>query len=140
MSIISYKRTIAAVFVLAIALPLLGGCASDDKDNYKERPVEELYNDAMDLLKDESYDKAAKAFDEVERQHPYSVWATRAQMMEAYADYQNLDYDEAIKRENTDYMAAVIPGAYEMILPGVSHFAFLQDPAMFDYAVERFLE
>ena len=50
------------------------------------------------------------------------------------------DHDEAIKRENTDYMAAVIPGAYEMILPGVSHFAFLQDPAMFDYAVERFLK
>jgi pimeloyl-ACP methyl ester carboxylesterase len=50
------------------------------------------------------------------------------------------DHDEAIKRENTDYMAATIPGAYEMILPGVSHFAFLQDPAMFGYAVMRFLE
>jgi pimeloyl-ACP methyl ester carboxylesterase len=50
------------------------------------------------------------------------------------------DHDEAIKRENTDLMAALIPGAYEMILPGVSHFAFLQDPAMFDYAVERFLK
>jgi pimeloyl-ACP methyl ester carboxylesterase len=49
------------------------------------------------------------------------------------------DHDEAIKRENTDYMASLIPGAGELILPGVSHFAFLQDPAMFNAALLRFL-
>jgi pimeloyl-ACP methyl ester carboxylesterase len=49
------------------------------------------------------------------------------------------DHDEAIKRENTDYMAATIPGAFELILPGVSHFAFLQDPTMFAFAVDHFL-
>ena len=66
MSILSFPRIITTIFALAIVLPILGGCASDDsKDNYKERPVEELYNDAMDLLRDEEYDKAAKAFDEV---------------------------------------------------------------------------
>jgi outer membrane protein assembly factor BamD len=97
MSILSYTRTVATVFALAVALPILGGCASDDlKDNYKERPVEELYNDAMDLLKDEEYDKAAKAFDEVERQHPYSVWATKAQLMAAYSHYTHNKYDDAI--------------------------------------------
>jgi pimeloyl-ACP methyl ester carboxylesterase len=42
------------------------------------------------------------------------------------------DHDEAIKRENTDRMASLIPGAGELILPGVSHFAFLQDPALFN--------
>jgi pimeloyl-ACP methyl ester carboxylesterase len=49
------------------------------------------------------------------------------------------DHDEAIKRENTDYMAAQIPGAGELILPAVSHFAFLQDPAMFNQTLLRFL-
>lgn len=49
------------------------------------------------------------------------------------------DHDEAIKRENTDYMASQIPGAGELILPAVSHFAFLQDPAMFNEALLRFL-
>ena len=49
------------------------------------------------------------------------------------------DHDEAIKRENTDYIASQIPGAGELILPAVSHFAFLQDPAMFDAALLRFL-
>jgi pimeloyl-ACP methyl ester carboxylesterase len=50
------------------------------------------------------------------------------------------DHDEAILRPNTDHMATLIPNARELILPGVSHFAFLQDPAMFNFAVLRFLE
>jgi pimeloyl-ACP methyl ester carboxylesterase len=49
------------------------------------------------------------------------------------------DHDEAITRENTDHMAGLIPDAREMILPGVSHFAFLQDPQMFAFAVDHFL-
>jgi len=49
------------------------------------------------------------------------------------------DHDEAIKRVNTDYMAATIPGAGELILPDVSHFAFIQDPAMFNAALLHFL-
>jgi pimeloyl-ACP methyl ester carboxylesterase len=49
------------------------------------------------------------------------------------------DHDEAIKRENTDHMAALIPGAGELILPAVSHFAFLQDPALFNQGMLDFL-
>lgn len=49
------------------------------------------------------------------------------------------DHDEAIKRENTDHMAALIPNAGELILPAVSHFAFLQDPILFNEALLRFL-
>ena len=49
------------------------------------------------------------------------------------------DHDEAIKRENTDHMAAMIPGAGVRILPAVSHFAFLQDPGMFNHSLLHFL-
>ena len=49
------------------------------------------------------------------------------------------DHDEAIKRENTDYMASLIPGAGELILPRVKSFAFLQDPAFFNAALLHFL-
>ena len=49
------------------------------------------------------------------------------------------DHDEAIKRENTDLMASLIPGAGELILPEASHFAFLQDPVMFNESVFHFL-
>jgi pimeloyl-ACP methyl ester carboxylesterase len=49
------------------------------------------------------------------------------------------DRDEVIKRENTDHMAALIPGAGELILPEVSHFALLQDPRQFNDALLHFL-
>ena len=49
------------------------------------------------------------------------------------------DHDEAIKRDHTEYIAATISGAGLLILPNVSHFAFLQDPAMFNYALLHFL-
>ena len=42
------------------------------------------------------YTKAAKAFAEVERQHPYSNWALKAQIMSAYSYYEAKKYDEAI--------------------------------------------
>ena len=49
------------------------------------------------------------------------------------------DHDEAIKREHTGYIAATIPHAGLLILPNVSHFAFLQDPAQFNFAILHFL-
>jgi pimeloyl-ACP methyl ester carboxylesterase len=49
------------------------------------------------------------------------------------------DHDEAIKRAHTEYIAATIPGAGLLILPNVSHFAFLQDPALFNAALLDFL-
>jgi pimeloyl-ACP methyl ester carboxylesterase len=50
------------------------------------------------------------------------------------------DHDEAIDRGHTDHMAAVIPGAVEIILPDVSHFAMIQDPAGYTAAIRDFLQ
>ena len=50
------------------------------------------------------------------------------------------DHDEAIKREHTEYIAATIPAARLVILPDVSHFAFLQDPSGFNVALLEFLD
>ncbi|MFC2250384.1 alpha/beta fold hydrolase [Labrys portucalensis] len=50
------------------------------------------------------------------------------------------DHDEAIKREHTEHIAATIPGAGLLILPNASHFAFLQDPALFNAALLGFLD
>ena len=49
------------------------------------------------------------------------------------------DHDEAIKREHTEYIAATIPHAGLLILPKTSHFAFLQDPRQFNFAILHFL-
>jgi outer membrane protein assembly factor BamD len=84
------RLVIAAGFAAALA------ACSQTKDAYVERPVEDLYNSAMDELLDENYAKASKDFDEVDRQHPYSVWATKAQLMSAYSLYQAGKYDDSI--------------------------------------------
>jgi pimeloyl-ACP methyl ester carboxylesterase len=49
------------------------------------------------------------------------------------------DHDEAIKREHTEYIAATVPHAGLLLLPNASHFAFLQDPELFNFAMLHFL-
>jgi outer membrane protein assembly factor BamD len=73
--------------------PDLGGPGQDD-------PVAELYNKALEQLNSGSYKSAAKNFAEVERQHPYSSWATKALLMQAFANYQRNSYDDAINSAN----------------------------------------
>ncbi len=62
----------------------------------KTEPVGPLYNKGLEQMQSGEYRTAAKTFSEVERQHPYSAWATKAQLMQAYAQYQRNAYDEAI--------------------------------------------
>jgi pimeloyl-ACP methyl ester carboxylesterase len=50
------------------------------------------------------------------------------------------DHDEVIRREHTEYIARTIPGAGLLILPNTSHFAFLQDPFLFNAAMLDFLD
>ena len=86
---------VALAATVGLVLALLVGCAPGEEP-YVERPVEELYNEAMDSLLDEDFEAAVAGFAEVERQHPYSVWATRAQIMSAFVYYQSNRYDDAI--------------------------------------------
>lgn len=74
---------------------ILAACSGKEIE-FRERPVEDLYNEAMDHLQHQEYKDAAKTFEEVERQHPYSIWATKAQLMTAYAHYENNKYDDAV--------------------------------------------
>jgi outer membrane protein assembly factor BamD len=83
-------------YLIVAALAVLLVACAKQPEKYIERPVEQLYNEAQDLLNQRDFQAAAKAFDEVERQHPYSVWATKAQLMAAYSHYQRNGYDDAI--------------------------------------------
>jgi pimeloyl-ACP methyl ester carboxylesterase len=49
------------------------------------------------------------------------------------------DHDEAIKRENTEFMAAQIPGSGLLLQPQVSHFSFLQDAQQFNADILHFM-
>ena len=89
-----FKKT----FLVLFGLLVLSACSSSDK---QEVPVEtasaeSLYERASNAMNAERYVEATKYFEEVERQHPYSKWSTRAQLMAAYASYLDQRYDEAI--------------------------------------------
>ena len=93
----------AGAILLTACMLLLSGCDTlttifgspeEEVKAQKERSAEEIYNGAMDYLEAGWNETAAKEFDEVERQHPYSRWATKAQLMSAYAFYLEEKYDE----------------------------------------------
>jgi len=75
------------------------------------------------------------------------MWATQpnytaAQLrsIKVMTEIADGDHDEAIKRSQTEEMAALIPNAGLLIEPHVSHFAMLQDPAQFNEDVLHFLQ
>jgi outer membrane protein assembly factor BamD len=80
---------------LSLALLTLAACKSPEPE-IPDTPVDVLYNNALDTLNAGNTRQAAKLFDEVERQHPYSTWATQAQLMSAYSYYLVDSYDDAI--------------------------------------------
>ncbi|WP_019645263.1 outer membrane protein assembly factor BamD [Novispirillum itersonii] len=95
MPLFSLRRLLPTLAALAVA-GTLAACSGDKEPEYVEKPVTDLYNQAVDLMNEGEYSDAAKAFDEVERQHPYSKWATKAQLMAAFSYYQEGKYDDTI--------------------------------------------
>jgi outer membrane protein assembly factor BamD len=95
-----FSRPIAAAVALASVMSL-SACAGRGKHTradtqYVARDVNTLYNLAKDQLERGNYAAAAVIFDEVERQHPYSIWARRAQLMSAFSYYAAREYQKAI--------------------------------------------
>lgn len=97
MKIVSRARRLALAATLPLALAACAGGSSRPGDTaYVARDVETLYAAAKERLDTGQPKLAAALFDEVERQHPYSPWATRAQLMSGFAHYEATDYDDAV--------------------------------------------
>lgn len=115
----------------ALALTvLLAACGGGQQEpEYVERPVDELYNTAMDQLQAGDLVGAAIAFEEVERQHPYSQWATRSMFMAAYAYYQAQRYDDAIiaAERFMEWNAGSENVPYAQYLIGMSYYERISD-------------
>ncbi len=136
-----HRMTIRVVAALGI-LGLAAGCGSDDEAPYIEQPVEQLYNGATDELLQSNFEEAARLYDEVERQHPYSVWASKAQLMAAYAFYQDNKYDDAIN--TLDRFIQLHPGnkdiAYAYYLKAISYYEQISDVARDQKTTRQALE
>lgn len=90
------KRYIMGIFA-ALSL-MMAGCSNNDNadiEGQADAPVDQLYNDALNTVLAGDVDLAAPKFEEVERQHPYSIWAVRAQIMAAWSFYQSNQYAQA---------------------------------------------
>jgi outer membrane protein assembly factor BamD len=126
---------IALVAATATILPLLAGCSTlgigDDKaeTGYVARDAESLYTAAKDRLDRGDVQIAAALFDEVERQHPYSPWARRAQLMSAFSYYVASDYNKSI--ESAQRFLQIHPGnkdaPYAYYLIALSYYEQIND-------------
>lgn len=106
-----------------IIILTLSGCSKKEKP-YEEMPVGALYNIAMQHVAEEDFHSALSSFEEVERQHPYSEWATKSLLMAAYSAYQIHDYDEAILKLNSFLMLHPVHkyADYAVYLMGMSYY------------------
>jgi outer membrane protein assembly factor BamD len=116
----------------AVALALLAGCGllTKDDDLVPDDPADKLYNQGLYLLNNkQDYKAAAKKFDEVDRQHPYSEWARKALIMSAYAYYEAREYDDCVN--SAKRFVSLHPGsadaAYAQYLIGSSYYDQILD-------------
>ncbi|MBB4640142.1 outer membrane protein assembly factor BamD [Rhizorhapis suberifaciens] len=125
-------KTLVKPLVAALSLALLAGCATSKNKadtNYVARDVSTLYNAAKYRLDRGQFKMAAALFDEVERQHPYSPWARRAQLMSAFSYYMGRDYTQAI--QSAQRFLSIHPGnkdaPYAYYLIGLCYYEQIAD-------------
>jgi outer membrane protein assembly factor BamD len=110
--------------LLGVAMAALAGCSlfggKDDETNnankdaaaYRERSVEQIYSDGWRAISAGAWDVCAATFNEVDRQHPYSVWARRAMLISSFCSYQANNYGAAIA--TADQYISLHPGSSEV--------------------------
>jgi outer membrane protein assembly factor BamD len=152
-----FRPFFAFAIIMAAALPL-GGCETlssfnpfDTTERYKPDntpivPAERLYNEGLARLKENDFGSAAKRFESVDRQHPLTDWAKRAQLMQTFAHYEGGQYDEAItaaKRYVTLHGNSP-DAAYAQYLMGMSYYNQVpdvtRDQERSEMAAKAFLE
>lgn len=124
----------AAIATLALSTALLSACASGGSKGvtdtrYVARDVATLYGSAKEKLDQRQYKLAAALFDEVERQHPFSPWARRAQLMSSFSYYMAREYTESVNaaRRFLQNNPGNKDAAYAYYLIGVSYYEQIND-------------
>ena len=119
----------AAILSLTAGCSMIGGGQGPSETGYVARDAESLYSAAKDRLDAGDARVAAALFDEVERQHPYSPWARRAQLMSAFSYYLQKDYIKAI--ETAQRFLSIHPGnkdaPYAYYLIALSYYEQVND-------------
>ena len=128
-------RLLRAGLLLTVLAGPLAACSSfgnlfAKEDAPLDLPPEKLYNEGVFLLDSrKDYKDAAKKFEEVERQHPYSDWARKSLIMVAYSKYEAREYEDAISAARR--FVTLHPGsadaAYAQFLIGSAYYDQIPD-------------
>jgi outer membrane protein assembly factor BamD len=119
------------VMIICLGATVAGCSALNKEEDYvPEDPADKLYNEGLFLLNNkQDYEGAAKKFDEVDRQNPYSDWARKALLMSAFSYYQAQKYEDCISAAKR--YVTLHPGsrdaAYAQYLIGVSYYDQILD-------------
>jgi outer membrane protein assembly factor BamD len=130
------RRGLARLAALALLVGPLGACSSfsgwfgSDTVQIPEDPADKLYNEGLYLLNTKKdYKAAGKRFEEVDRQHPYSEWARKALLMQAFAYYEGGAYDDAVSaaKRYVSLHPASADAPYAQYIIGSSYFENMPD-------------
>ncbi|MDR0406842.1 MAG: outer membrane protein assembly factor BamD [Holosporales bacterium] len=133
-----------ARYIFLGMLGVLTACEAPKTNS--DRPLSVLYREAHNHFSQKEYRTAAAAFEEVERQHPYSIWATKSQIMSAFCYYMVRDYEFAQRTLEVfiQYHPTHRDVSYAYYLKGMCLFAQIsspdRDPKPARDAREAFLE
>jgi outer membrane protein assembly factor BamD len=125
------SRALATLLALVFAVSVAGCSMFNKEEDYvPEDPADKLYNEGLFLLNSkQDFEGAAKKFDEVDRQNPYSDWARKALLMSAFSYYQAQKYDDCINAAKR--YVTLHPGspdaAYAQYLIGASYYDQILD-------------
>ncbi|WP_099864643.1 outer membrane protein assembly factor BamD [Pararhizobium haloflavum] len=127
-------RNVLVAIGIGLAGAGLAGCQTDpdiDISAYAAEtdPPDVLYNQGLANLQGGRLQEAARKFEAIDKQHPYSEFARRGMVMGAFARYRSGDYEEAISAANR-YLS-LYPGeedaAYAQYIVGLSYFRQIRD-------------
>ena len=135
-----YKLFLLKLPIILLMMFIFSCSGNKNKEiPYEERTLNTIYKSALEKLNSENYEEAIYEFDEVERQHPYSVWARKSILMSSYASYKNRDFVKAeinLKRYIGLYPASD-QVSYAQYLLGMCHFDQIIDDKRDQTAVKK---
>ena len=135
--IVPASQVVRVAFRAAVvAAPMLAaGCLGKEDDidlaTYVEQtdPADALYNQGLANLNAGRLKEAAKKFEAVDRQHPYSEYARKSLVMGAFTNYRQGNYDEAVASANRylQLYPSSEDAAYAQYIIGLAYFRQIKD-------------
>ena len=109
---------------MAVAIPGCSALKSEPKIDIDTYSAKEIYDLAEDRLAKKRPQDAAKFFSEIERLYPYSEWAKRGLIMQAYSFHKDKDYENSrsAAQRYIDFFPAAEDAAYAQYILALSYY------------------